>query len=691
MPKRKSFLLALICLASLIASAATFQQAAVTPNTADSLNRILSRMHTAADSIEVVRDLFDVHPRPLRDSIGRLLVDLALRANKPQIGLNTIQNLVNSHTNSESLMNADRELALMFPDSEDRKETLCLIDINKNYRIAKHAAPKEKLAMLDSLIQRANSEQPENIYDQIVMLHAICLNMANDNENDQLGFYLAQLESLIGKLRPEAYRLRASFLSQASLSYASNSSRMARGVKYDRQLLQLIDSLENGYIGTPRKFRNNDHTRYVIYARMLANFDSLSEEEVDYAYEQAMKMVQRNSAAAETNAKTLRPQIFHAIKHGEYSKALDMLQKTIDSSQNRQIRPYLLRLKIRCAQKTGDKDALINASLSYNKYLEDAYQDKIISKWHELEMIYDVARVKEEYMQDQSSMRSHQLWWATSLSIILLCLLLGVVWLLMHTRSLAKNLRKSNKVLVKERQSLREAEQEVESARDKAQLANRTKDAFIKNMTYKISVHLHTINEYTSLIMSEFDLEQRPYLKRYADLVKLQSEMVSTLINDLSVMADISTGSIVLSKRRENLKDICSMAIQSVEHLLSKDTTIHLAPDLPKLVINTDAKRLTHILWQLLSNAAKFTPDGTITVSYERRPDGKVAISVQDTGIGIPKQQRERIFDLFVKLDPGSQGAGIGLTLARQLAHLMGGDIVLEPVHNGSRFVILLP
>ena len=118
-----------------------------------------------------------------------------------------------------------------------------------------------------------------------------------------------------------------------------------------------------------------------------------------------------------------------------------------------------------------------------------------------------------------------------------------------------------------------------------------------------------------------------------------------------------------------------------------------LDPNVPKLELFSDPTRVQQILNNLLVNATKFTNHGSIVLSYRLSDDGdNVVFSVTDTGIGINPENKEKIFERFVKLDPNVQGAGLGLTLARMMARMLGGDLVLDTTYlDGASFILTLP
>jgi signal transduction histidine kinase len=171
------------------------------------------------------------------------------------------------------------------------------------------------------------------------------------------------------------------------------------------------------------------------------------------------------------------------------------------------------------------------------------------------------------------------------------------------------------------------------------------------------------------------------------------------LINDLLDLAKIEAGAITaLHMGATPFSDISDELERTFREVASEkklDFSVTIAPGLPQSV-RTDATRLKQILKNLLANAFKFTRSGSVVLRVEPRPDECVAFSVVDTGIGIPKDKQEIIFEAFQQADGSTSrqygGTGLGLSISRELARLLGGllEIESEP-GKGSTFTLVLP
>ncbi|MDE6175286.1 MAG: two-component sensor histidine kinase, partial [Duncaniella sp.] len=281
-----------------------------------------------------------------------------------------------------------------------------------------------------------------------------------------------------------------------------------------------------------------------------------------------------------------------------------------------------------------------------------------------------------------------------AIAILILLVFIAILFRLYRkNRELVRTLDKSNKALRAESIHLEKSKTDLLKARDQAQKANYMKTDFIKNMSYEVKAPLKAINEYCKLITDCSDASNKKYLERFSSLVELNSELLSTIINDVLHISEIDSDSVPVHNRSVELRPLCTMVLDGVRHRLSPGVALMFDAASPDISLFTDPQRVHQILLNLLTNAAKFTSKGSITLAYRVDNEKETVIfSVTDTGIGIKDEKREEIFERFVKLDKETQGAGLGLTISRLLARILGGDVVLDKSYTrGSRFLLILP
>jgi PAS domain S-box-containing protein len=240
------------------------------------------------------------------------------------------------------------------------------------------------------------------------------------------------------------------------------------------------------------------------------------------------------------------------------------------------------------------------------------------------------------------------------------------------------------------------AEITLRSAKEKAEEATRAKSVFLANMSHELRTPLNAIIGFTRLVMRRSKDVLPP--KQYENLEKIlvSGEHLLSLINAVLDLSKIEAGRVDLRPVEFALEPLVDLCLRTVEPVVKGDhvkLTKDIEPDLPTLV--QDQEKVRQILTNLLGNAAKFTETGSITV-HARRHVGGLAIAVSDTGVGIPEQARELIFEEFRQVDGGSTrqygGTGLGLAISRRLARLMGGEITVESaVGTGSTFTLQLP
>jgi signal transduction histidine kinase/CheY-like chemotaxis protein/HAMP domain-containing protein len=237
---------------------------------------------------------------------------------------------------------------------------------------------------------------------------------------------------------------------------------------------------------------------------------------------------------------------------------------------------------------------------------------------------------------------------------------------------------------------------ELEEANKQLEEASRHKSEFLANMSHELRTPMNAIIGFTRLVMRRTK-DVLP-VKQHENLGKIlvSADNLLALINDILDLSKIEAGRIDLYPSTFVLAPLVDECLRTVEPLMESEAlelASDLAAGLPPLV--TDQDKLKQILMNLLSNAVKFTEKGAVTVTA--RVDGEhITIAVADTGIGIPPEAQDMVFEEFRQADSSTTreygGTGLGLAISRHLARLLGGDITLEStLGKGSVFVLAIP
>ncbi len=681
----------------------------------DSLYTCLSKAATPTDSLRIMENLFDVLPRNESTKLGLKIFDVANHAGDSSAALDILRQLANRYMRSDSMLMELYNKTFYFHDgptptedspypakTDELKETRTFLRFARNIHRANHASEAKRMELLPELVHTYTLNPPTDLYDQIALLHSICTLLSRTSSDALLSRYIDKLGTLIQQLPPSAISLYNAYYVHAALIY-STTDQFEKSYQADLKTLDAIKRLEKQYLERGRIYRNYDTSRYIIYKRILSNYQKLSAPEVDKYYRLAMQLVDNNPDVSLSFKSFPGPQIYYNMAHKNYPEALALIKNCINSpdvADSSYRLMSLLKNEIECAEAVGDKETLLEASRLYNKKLEAYLSERLDEKYRELQVIYDTYEIRNDYNKLQIEKQNSE---AQSMKTIALTGIIAIIILLVSTiillrlyrknRKLVRTLDKSNRALRAESTHLEKSKNDLLKARDEAQKANYLKTDFIKNMSYEVNAPLKAINEYCKLITDCSDASNKKYLERFSSLVELNSELLSTIINDVLHISEIDSESVPVHNRPVELRPLCTMVLDGVRHRLKPGVDLMFDASSPEISLFTDPQRVHQILLNLLTNAAKFTSKGSITLGYSvDNENDSVIFSVTDTGIGIKADKKDLIFERFVKLDKETQGAGLGLTISRLLARILGGDVMLDTTYTkGARFLLILP
>lgn len=245
-------------------------------------------------------------------------------------------------------------------------------------------------------------------------------------------------------------------------------------------------------------------------------------------------------------------------------------------------------------------------------------------------------------------------------------------------------------LLRKQRQKIAQSTQRLERLRTNAETATSAKSVFLSNMSHEIRTPLNALSGFSSLLTEEgLDDETR---RQCNEVILQNSELLLKLINDVIDLSSLEFGKLQFSIAAHNAVSICKNVVDTVSKVKQTQAEIRFVTELENMEIETDDSRLQQVLINLLINATKFTPQGSITLELKKESDDLLLFSVTDTGCGIPKEKQASIFQRFEKLNENAQGSGLGLSICQLIIEHIGGKIWIDPDYTtGSRFLFTHP
>ena len=271
----------------------------------------------------------------------------------------------------------------------------------------------------------------------------------------------------------------------------------------------------------------------------------------------------------------------------------------------------------------------------------------------------------------------YNIWSVGAVLLVLLGGLFVSLYFYYHTKKLKDELEVSEGAL--------------REAKDRAEESSRLKSASLDNMSHEFRTPLNAIVGFSDVLSAGGASEEEQ--RGYFEIIRTNSDLLLRLINDILDVSRLEADRVILSLESCNVVQICQQVVASVAQARRSTNQFLFECEREVVEMRTDVQRLQQVVINLLSNADKFTKEGTITLKLELDTARNVAVfSVTDTGCGIPLDKQKRVFERFEKLNEYVQGTGLGLSICKLTVEKWGGEIWIDPAYtDGARFMFTHP
>ncbi|WP_195546555.1 tetratricopeptide repeat-containing sensor histidine kinase [Bacteroides intestinalis] len=376
-------------------------------------------------------------------------------------------------------------------------------------------------------------------------------------------------------------------------------------------------------------------------------------------------------------------------KVGNYQKALNVLDEREAELKKKNNLATLMQLRKTKADILWDMNRKEEAAGLYRDFLLEQKKEKERNEevaTGEFATMLNLQQLTAEKGRLEKISQEKQLQNTRIILFSVIGILCVVIVFLWQQRKLNAKLEKSRDKLDEKNRILIEAKEELRKAKEVAEQSNWLKTMFIQNMSHEIRTPLNSIVGFSGVLVDMLD--DKEDIGQYVALIESNSKLLLKLVGDILDIS-ILDSEVEIKHNAVDVNACCQASIDAAGTLFSPDTKLIFKPACDELIINSNYNYIVQVLDNLLSNASKFTHEGSVTLAYEvKKETNQLIFTVTDTGIGIPIDEQEHVFERFVKLDNFSQGAGLGLSICRIVAERLGGFLIIDREYTqGTRFI----
>lgn len=659
---------------------------------ADSLKSLFVHAETQQERMERCLNLDNYYRNYLlKDSLSltHILLEEGIKSNNEYIIADALRKIILGIDRKVRVLTNDSvlhylNLAERYLTEERRKSFVTEVHL-KHIRSISDWTDDESRTINELTKKYADSkENPKDIYFQIERNYALGMAAALSISEVRLeafknaSRYFDRLFELIQEL-PIEYGAELLFWVNDNiyLSYL-NSKENEKTVAFLETMMNMLEQ----YKETPdvRKdiYQNFEYV-YMLYYLGMAHFPSL------VGYEKAYDCLIKSDEMLRKRDDLLTLYFSYRSFYedmGDYNKTILYQDSVIYLMNSDDSATALAVLSSAYKDQAKSYAALHNYKAAYARMVEyDLLREKMINEESnrlraEMDTRYDLNHLELE--RERLISRNRHI---ASLAISFV-LLLSIAW------GISQRLHLNKQKLIQKK--LVESNKEVIRQSKKAQESEKMKTAFVNSMCHEIRTPLNAINGFSNLLLDEsIDAECK---EEFPELIQKNTDLLTRLLTDLLEVSTLSSSVEELPMEEADIYSICMQEMDKLESTeKKKDIRYCLDLDEGNCNIRTNVPYLSQTIAHLLNNANKFTESGQITLSCHK-VDNQLVIKVTDTGIGIPAEKQEWVFDRFTKLDEFKPGAGLGLYICQLIVKRLGGTIQIDKEYTqGTSFVLTFP
>lgn len=374
---------------------------------------------------------------------------------------------------------------------------------------------------------------------------------------------------------------------------------------------------------------------------------------------------------------------------GNYNKALSVLDERETELRKKNNLTTLMALRKTKADILWDMNRKEEAAGLYRDFLLEQKKEKERNEeitTSEFATMLNLQQLNAEKVRLEKISQKKQLQNTRIILFSVLGLLCIVVIFLWQQRKLNAKLHRAKNKLDEQNRTLIKAEEELRKAKEVAEQSNWLKTMFIQNMSHEIRTPLNSIVGFSGVLVDMLD--EKEDIGQYVALIESNSKLLLKLVGDILDIS-ILDSEVEIKHNAVDVNACCQASIDAAGASFDPGVKLIFEPACDDLIINSNYNYIVQVLDNLLGNASKFTHEGSVTLAYEvKKEENQLIFTVTDTGIGIPVEEQERVFERFVKLDNFSQGAGLGLSICRIVAERLGGYLRIDKGYTQGTRVI---